>query len=68
MQKVEYNITLDKACACPCNMDEACIPPGSSANPGILLRSASAPTTPFESPFDLAVQFYCDFNVDDGLS
>jgi hypothetical protein len=68
MQKVEYNILLYKAWPCPCNMNEACIPTGSSANPGILLRSASAPSTPFEFPFDMAVQLYCDFNVDDSLS
>ena len=47
-------------------MNEACIPPGSSANPGILLQSA-LPTIPFEFLFDMTTQSYGDFNVDDGL-
>ena len=42
------------------------IPPGSSADPSILLRPAS-PTTPFEFPFGLAEETYCDFNVTDAL-
>ena len=42
------------------------LPPGSSANPSILLRSAS-PTTHFEFTFDMGAQLYCDFNVDYSL-
>jgi hypothetical protein len=36
-QKVEYYIPLDKALAHPWDITEVCIPPGSAANPGILL-------------------------------
>jgi hypothetical protein len=47
-------------------MTNNCIPPGSAADPGILLRPAS-PSTPFEFPFDLPTQMYGDFNVTDGM-
>ena len=46
--------------------DECFIPPGSSADPSILLRPGS-PMTPFEFPFHVAEETYCDFNVTDGL-
>jgi hypothetical protein len=46
-------------------MTEDCIPPGSAANPGILLRLA-LPSTPFEFLFDMTTQTYRDFNVTDG--
>jgi hypothetical protein len=65
-QKVEYYIPLDKAWARPRDMTEDCIPLGSAANPGILLRLAS-PSTPFEFPFDMTTQMYGDFNITDGL-
>jgi hypothetical protein len=58
---------LDKAWARHWDITEECIPTGSSANPGILLQSA-LPTMPFEFLFDMTVQSYGDFSVDDGLS
>jgi hypothetical protein len=64
---VEFHIPLDKARALPTEVEEYCIvPPGLSADPSILLRPAS-PTTPFEFPFHIAEEAYCDFNVSDGL-
>jgi hypothetical protein len=63
---VEYHIPLDKACLVPQEASDYFIPPGSSADPSILLRLAS-PTTPFEFPFNNAEELYCDFNVSDGL-
>jgi hypothetical protein len=63
---VEYHIPLDKACSVPQEASDYFIPPGSSADPSILLRPAS-PTTPFEFPFNNAEDSYCDFNVSDGL-
>jgi hypothetical protein len=65
-QKVECYILLDKAWARPQDMTEDCIPPGSAANPGILLRPAS-PSTPLEFPFDMTTQTYGDFHITDGL-
>ncbi len=65
-QTVEYYIFLDKAWACPWDMTEDCIPPGSAANPGILLKLALS-FTPFEFPFNMTTQMYGDFNVKDGL-
>jgi hypothetical protein len=65
-QKIEYYIILVKAWAHPRDMTEDCIPPGSGADPGILLRPA-LPSTPFEFPFDMTTQTYGDFNVTDGL-
>jgi hypothetical protein len=55
IQKVEYDIPMDKARARPWDMTNDCIPPGSAANPGILLRPAS-PSTPFEFPCDITTQ------------
>jgi hypothetical protein len=54
---------LDKACALPVALDYS-IPPGSSADPSILLCPTS-PRTPFEFPVGLAEETYCDFNVTD---
>jgi hypothetical protein len=50
---VEYQIPLDKARALPSERSDYFIPPGSSADPSILIRPAS-PTTPFEFPFNMA--------------
>jgi hypothetical protein len=63
---VEYHIPLDKACSVPQEASDYSIPPGSSADPSILLRPAS-PTTPFKFPFNNAEESYCEFNVSDGL-
>ncbi len=63
---VESHIPLDKARSVPQEASDDFIPPGSSADPSILLRPAS-PTTPFEFPFNNAEESYCDFNVSDGL-
>jgi hypothetical protein len=63
---VEYHILLDKARLVPQEASDYFIPPGSSADPSILLCPAS-PTTPFEFPFNNAEESYCDFNVSDGL-
>jgi hypothetical protein len=49
----EYQIPLDKARALPSERLDYFIPPGSLANPSILIRPAS-PTTPFEFPFNMA--------------
>jgi hypothetical protein len=57
---------MDKARAHPWDMTNDCIPLGSAANPGILLRTAS-PSTPFEFPFNITTQMYGDFNVTDGM-
>jgi hypothetical protein len=50
---VEYHIPLDKARLVPQEASDYFIPPGSSADPSILLPPAS-PTTPFEFPFNNA--------------
>jgi hypothetical protein len=50
---VEYHIPLDKARSVPQEASDYFIPPGSSADPSILLRLAS-PLTPFEFPFNNA--------------
>ena len=64
---VEYHIPLDKARALPTEVEEYCLnPPGLLADPSILLRPAS-PMTPFEFPFHIAEEAYCDFNISDGL-
>jgi hypothetical protein len=49
-QLVEYRIPIEKARANTNEDAEFCIPPGSLADPTILVRPAS-PTTPFEVPF-----------------
>ncbi len=46
--------------------DDSFFPPGSLTDPSILVRPAS-PTTPFEFPFQVAEETYCDFNVSGGL-
>jgi hypothetical protein len=61
-QLVEYRIPLEKGRPVAVTDDEYFIPPGSSADPGILLRPAS-PTTPFEFPFQMAEETYCDFTL-----
>jgi hypothetical protein len=66
IQEVEYDILMDKARVHPWDMTNDCIPPGSAANPGILLQPAS-PSTSFEFPCDTATQTYGDFNVTDGM-
>jgi hypothetical protein len=63
-QKVEYYIPINKARVCPRDMTNNCIPLGSAANPGILLRPAS-PSTPFEILFNITTQTYGDFYVTD---
>jgi hypothetical protein len=62
---VEYRIPLEKGCPTSMNEEDCFIPPGSSVDPGILIRPAS-PTTPFEFPFKLAEDTYWDFNVEPG--
>jgi len=62
---VTYHIPLDKARSIPKDPEEYFIPPGSSADPSILIRPAS-PSTPFEFPCNTAEERYCDFNVSDG--
>ena len=59
---VTYHIPLDKARSIPKDTEEYFIPPGSLADPSILIRPASQ-TTPFEFPFNAAEETYCDFNV-----
>ncbi len=59
---MEYRIPLEKGRPVAVTDDECLIPPGSSADPGILLRPAS-PTTPFEFPFQMADETYCDFTM-----
>ena len=61
-QLVEYRIPLEKGRPVAVMDNEYFIPPGSSADPGILLRPAS-PTTPFEFPFQMAEETYCDFTM-----
>ena len=63
---VSYNVPLDKASPATVDKDDSFIPPGSLADPSILLRPAS-PTTPFEFPCQVAEETYCDFNVSGGL-
>jgi hypothetical protein len=65
-EKVEYYTPLNKAWARPQDMTEDCIPPGSAANPGILLSPALL-STPFEFPFDMTTQTYGDLNLMEGL-
>jgi hypothetical protein len=48
---VEYWIPLEKGRATTNDDAEFCIPPGSLADPTVLMRLAS-PTTPFEFPFE----------------
>ena len=62
---LSYHLPMDKARPPPMETDAYFIPPGSSADPSILIRPAS-PTTPFEFPFQVAEETYCDFNVMDG--
>ena len=61
---VTYNIPMDKARSV--TSDDSCyyIPPGSTADPTILV-CPSSPTTPFEFPFQLAEGAYGDFGVPD---
>ncbi len=60
-----YNIPLDKARPAPVDKDASFFTPGSLTDPSILIRPAS-PTTPFEFPFPIAEETYCDFNVSGG--
>ena len=63
---VSYEVPLDKACR-PLDVgDDLFLPQGSLADPSLLIRPAS-PTTPFEFPFQVAEETYCDFNVSSGL-
>ncbi len=62
---VVYRIPLEKGRPTSMTKEDCCIPPGSSVDPGILIRPAS-PTTPFEFPFNLAKDTYWDFNVRPG--
>ncbi len=62
---VEYRIPLEKGRPNSMNEEDCFIPPGSSVDPGILIRPAS-PTTPFEFPFNIAEDTYWDFNVGPG--
>ncbi len=61
-----YNIPLDKARPAPVEKDDSFFTPGLLTDPSILIRPAS-PTTPFEFPFQVAEETYCDFNVSGGL-
>jgi hypothetical protein len=63
---VSYHIPLDKARPTPVKKDDSFFTPGSLTDPGILVRPAT-PTTPFEFPFQVAEETYCDFNVSGGL-
>ena len=63
---VSYHIPLDKAHPTPVKTIDSFFTPGSLTDPGILVRPAS-PTTPFEFPFQVAEETYCDFNVSGGL-
>ncbi len=63
---VEYRVPLEKGRPLTDEGDGYFIPPGSSADPSILIWPAS-PTTPFEFPFHMAEEMYCDFKVSDGL-
>jgi hypothetical protein len=63
---VEYRVPLEKGRPLTDEGDGYVIPPGSSADPSILIWPAF-PTTPFEFPFHMAEEMYCDFNVSDGL-
>jgi hypothetical protein len=63
---VEYRVPLEKGCPLTDEGDGYFIPPGSSADPSILIQPA-LPTTPFKFPFHMAEKTYCDFNVSDGL-
>jgi len=62
---VYYNIPLDKARPAPVDTSDSFFTPGSLTDPSILIRPAS-PTTPFEFPFQVAEETYCDFNVSGG--
>jgi len=57
---------LDKARPTPVKKDDSFFTPGSLTDPGILVRPAT-PTPPFEFPFQVAEETYCDFNVSGGL-
>jgi hypothetical protein len=64
---MEFHFLLDKAQALPTEVEEYCLVPlGPLADPSRLLWPAY-PTTPFEFPFHIAEEAYCDFNVLDGL-
>ncbi len=63
---MSYHIPLDKARPTLVQKDGSFFTPGSLTDPGILVPPAS-PTTPFEFPFQVAEEMYCDFNVSGDL-
>ncbi len=63
---VSYNIPLDKARPTPVDKGDSFFTLGLLTDPSILVRLAS-PTTPFEFPFQVAEETYCDFNVSGGI-
>ena len=64
---VSYAVPLDKARRLSNGgNDDLFHAPGSLADPRLLICPAS-PTTPFEFPFQVAEETYCDFNVSSGL-
>jgi hypothetical protein len=63
---VSYKIPVDKARPAPVDKGDSFFTPGLLTDPSILVRPAS-PTTPFEFPFQVAEEMYCDFNASGGL-
>ena len=62
---VLYNIPMDKARPVPADKGDSFFTPGLLTDPSILVPPAS-PTTPFEFPFQVAEEMYCDFNISGG--